>query len=70
MDNFFDKFRNSLKTLWSFSACALCKAFSLLGSNIPTTSGVVINSAPSDFALQMRGLTSSIFIFGSGFEFV
>ena len=57
IDSSFDKFRNSLKTLWSFSACALYKAFSLFGSNIPTTSGVVINSAPSDFALQIRELT-------------
>ncbi len=41
-----------------------------MGSYIPPTSGVVINSAPFELAARIRELTSLIFILGSDFEFV
>ena len=49
---------------------AFDNADALLGSSIPTTSGVVIICAPEALASLMRSLTEAIFSSGSGVELV
>ena len=48
------------------SGSAFDSADALLGSSIPTTSGVVIICAPEALAALMRSLTEAIFSSGSG----
>ena len=62
--------RKALKTLWFSSGSAFDSADALLGSSIPTTSGVVIICAPEALASLMRSLTEAIFSSGSGVELV